>query len=832
MIVKGKEAQEKLLEGINETVDVVKTTLGSKGKTVLIQDKYGLGFNVTKDGVTVAEATTFDEDYLNIGSEFVKHAAKKTVDEAGDGPQPLYSKVLTPNGWVEMGTLKVGDIICGTNGSFQKVLEIHDKGNREIYKLKFSNGQEVECCENHYWNISRPNGVIETLTLKEIIGRGIKTLKNNGYYNYNTYIPTTLVDFNVKNDFIIDPLLVGLLIGDGSLCKSGSVELSLAIGQEWIMNDVILPEGIIYNIKIDNIKNYVRIKFKRKNKFGKTMHDYVEEIGLLDIKSKDKYIPKEYLYSNLSNRLRLLKGLTITDGHINKRGLLEYSTVSRKLSDDVTELLRGLGKQVYVKEYIRKKDSSYSNNSKSIFRIYELKGYKNGIKLVDVVKTGEITPMMCIKVSNPDHLYITNDYVLTHNTTTTSILTQSMCNNVFKEIELGKNQNKLINDLKEDLNTVVNYIKDNSKKIENTEDIKNIAIISSNNDTEISNIIKDIYDKTNFDVVIDVVETDDTVTSYEIVKGFTIHDTGYSSRQFINNFDKGRVEYSNPRVYINNGKIKSITPELFELLGMQQDKNSENFRPLVLIVEDIEEMALREIVSAYGAGALSDLVVVQSNLIFNDRKNSFLDASIFLGNDYSENKFSNEGECEKIVIEKDRVTFINGKGSNIEKHIEKLKEEYKENNKVSLKNRIFALESNAAIIKVGGKLITEISEKKDRVDDAVSAVKSAIEEGYLPGGSSTLLFAKKDLSLKTDIMSESLLSCYKQLMINAGLEPFFYLKDIYNEGFGFGFNLNNELVSNMYEDGIYDSTKVLRVSLENAVHTACTFALINSLIIK
>ena len=69
-------------------------------------------------------------------------------------------------------------------------------------------------------------------------------------------------------------------------------------------------------------------------------------------------------------------------------------------------------------------------------------------------------------------------------------------------------------------------------------------------------------------------------------------------------------------------------------------------------------------------------------------------------------------------------------------------------------------------------------------------------------------------------------------MINAGLEPFFYLKDIYNEGFGFGFNLNNELVSNMYEDGIYDSTKVLRVSLENAVHTACTFALINSLIIK
>ena len=166
MIVKGKESQEKLLEGINGTADVVKTTLGTKGRTVLIQEKYGLGFNITKDGVTVANSISFDEEYLNIGSDFIKNAAKKTVDEAGDGPQPLYSKILTPNGWVEMGTLKVGDTICGTNGSFQKVLEIHHKGNREIYKLKFSNGQEVECCENHYWNISKPNGIIETLTLK------------------------------------------------------------------------------------------------------------------------------------------------------------------------------------------------------------------------------------------------------------------------------------------------------------------------------------------------------------------------------------------------------------------------------------------------------------------------------------------------------------------------------------------------------------------------------------------------------------------------------------------------------------------------------------------
>ena len=299
----------------------------------------------------------------------------------------------------------------------------------------------------------------------------------------------------------------------------------------------------------------------------------------------------------------------------------------------------------------------------------------------------------------------------------------------------------------------------------------------------------------------------------------------------LDNFDKGRVEYSNPRIYINNGKVKTITPELFNLLSLQQDKNNDDFRPLVLIVEDIEEMALREIVSAYGNGALNDLVVVQSNLIFNDRKNSFTDVSVFLGNNYTENKFSEPGFCEKIVIDKDRVTFINGKG-NIKNHIEKLKEEYNKSKKINLKNRIFNLESTAAILRVGGKLVTEISEKKDRVDDAVAAVKSAIEEGYLPGGASVFLFALNDLNIKTNIMKEALVECYKQLMRNAKLEPFYHLKDIYDSGFGSGFNLSKGKVSNMYEDGIYDSTKVLRVSLENSVHTACNFALINSLIIR
>ena len=271
-----------------------------------------------------------------------------------------------------------------------------------------------------------------------------------------------------------------------------------------------------------------------------------------------------------------------------------------------------------------------------------------------------------------------------------------------------------------------------------------------------------------------------------------------------------------------------MTDSLMNIFRDNVDRNSEEFRPTILIVEDIEEIVLREFVSAYGDQAIFNIAIVQSNLIHQDRKDALIDSSIFLNGDYTEDKLGNYGECEKIIITKNDTTFINGKG-NIKNHLNKLKKENSKKNNIALKNRIFSLESNAAIIKVGGKLGTEISEKKDRIDDANLAVKSAIEEGYLPGGGSTYLFAKKDNFGK--VMKNALHSCYNQLMNNAEIEPNLYLNDIYTKGFGFGYNLIKDDVTNMYEDGIYDSAKVLRVSVENAVHTAVNFAGINSILI-
>jgi chaperonin GroEL len=413
-------------------------------------------------------------------------------------------------------------------------------------------------------------------------------------------------------------------------------------------------------------------------------------------------------------------------------------------------------------------------------------------------------------------------------TTSTSILIQSMCNTIFKEIELGKNTNQLVKDLKEDLDIVTKFIADKSIKINNTDEIKNIAKVSSNNDEELGSLIKDIYDKAGMDVSIDIVESDDIKTSFEVVNGFTMRDTGYCSTQFINNRDKGRVEFNNPKILLFNGKVRTMTNEIYQLFEDNANRNSETFQPLVLIVEDIEEAPLREILMAHGNNLLHDIVVVQTNLIHEDRKNAFIDASIFLNAEYNEDKFSGFGGCDKVIIERENVTFINGKG-NVTKHVAKLKAGKKKKN-IAEQRRIFALESVAAIIKVGGTLGSEINEKKDRIEDAVYAVKSAIEEGYCPGGSTMYVFAYLENKVKTEVMKKALLACYIQLMKNAEQEPFYYLRDIEASGFGYGFNLLKEKISNFYEDGIFDSSKVLRVSIENAVHTACNFASVDAVI--
>ena len=359
----------------------------------------------------------------NIGAQMVKQVANKTCEDAGDGPQPLWSRILTPTGWVKMGDIKVGDTICGTNSSTQTVVGVYPKGEKEIYKMVFANKRVVECCEDHLWSYTNPSGRVRTRTVKEMM-KDYKKPNKDGSYTFKYYVPNTVVEFT-EQELPLDPYLVGVLIGDGSLCDSGTIEICIGYNKKHIIDSLVLPSGIEMNVTDCSYRNCYRIKIKGIGDDGKTMREYLEDIGLRNKKSEDKFIPSVYLYNTVENRKKLLQGLIDTDGHVNKRGLFEFSTINERLADDYCELMWSLGR-ITEKSIRERKEGCGSFSNKPIYRLYERSGYKRGIKLIDIIPTGEKTEMQCIKVSNDDELYITDNYIVTHNTTTSTILANAI----------------------------------------------------------------------------------------------------------------------------------------------------------------------------------------------------------------------------------------------------------------------------------------------------------------------------------------------------------------------------------------------------------------------
>lgn len=787
-----KEVRDKLLSGINKACKAVSATLGPNGKTVIISDSDKPGqYKVTKDGVSVINSIVLKDPIENIGVQLLREAANRTVNQAGDGPQPLYSKVLTPNGFVKISNLRVDDDICGTNKSIQKVIGIYPKGKLKIYKLKFSNGQTVECSENHIWNVNTSYGSNKNLTTKELLNKGIKQFNKYGQCRYNFYTPNTIVDFS-KKEQILDPFLVGLLLGDGSLCKTGSIELSLALDQKYILDKIILPKGIKMLYTEDLVKHYLRVKFSRIENSGPTMHDYIEQIGLLNCKSNDKFIPDNYKYSDYDSRIKLLEGLTETDGHVNKRGLLEYSTISKKLFNDVRELLNSLGKQClgYLKE--RKLNSSYSNTS--IYKISELQGYKNGIKLIDIIETSHFEEMMCIKVSNPDSLYVTNDYILTHNTTTATVLTTAFINNLkdFNTVDINKAFDEIIP-------KVIKQLKLNSRKLEN-EDIKYVASISANNDMEIGNIIQSAYNHTN---IVKVEESKNLEDTLELVNGMSLP-VSFFSKHFITDKKKGICEFTN-NVFV---LLLDTKLEKLENFKSQLEQAQVSDCSLLIITEDVHELALRKLESLVLSMDLP-VCVIKTPGFSKHRKDLLQDLSKFTGATIitDVNKSYNNsilGKLDSCKITKNNSILVKHADINVNEIIDNLKQQSEsdipQHDIDLLKQRIEYLEGKVSIIKVGGGSELEMKERKDRYDDAVLAVACALEEGIVEGGGVALKVISNCMSFEQKLPEVEW--------------------QIYNSLYAPSRIINSGCTMDMFEQNIIDPLKVTRCALENAVSIA------------
>jgi len=365
---------------------------------------------------------------------------------------PNSEPVLSPEGWVSMGNINIGDKVIGSDGKEQYVIGVYPQGIRSIYKVEFTDNTFVNCDEEHLWSVNtlnmrtaktrvkgksvyKPNYGYKTVKTSDMV----KDIKKRGRYNYRLPVISP-IHFD-KKEVSIDPYLLGLLLGDGSICDSG---VRISTKDDEIFDTIKnLNEHTSFNeynrTKTKSIKS-INLKSQIKKR--------LESYGLLNKKSNNKFIPKEYLYNSLDVRVSLLQGLMDTDGYIDKKGTVQFTTISKQLCDNVRELVLSLGGTARVNSKIptytyngEKKEGqisytitlSFANNIMPFKLIRKIDRYYKRTKYVEQKYVKSITyshdeEATCIKVSNPDELFVTRDYVLTHNTTVLSKISNNAFN--------------------------------------------------------------------------------------------------------------------------------------------------------------------------------------------------------------------------------------------------------------------------------------------------------------------------------------------------------------------------------------------------------------------
>ena len=769
----GQEAHEQLLAGAEILYKAVKSTMGPSGHNVIIDNGQTAPL-ITKDGVTVAKSINLKAKLPSLGAELIKEVASKTNELAGDGPQPLYAKVLTPTGWTTMGQLRIGDSICGTDGTIQKVLGTYPKGTKDIYRVILSDGNKnthsrvVECCEDHLWSVTTYYGNERTLTTKQMLETGLDV----GPYERGRYfVKQNQAEFYDDN-ITLDPYLLGVLLGDGSLSEEHEIDISVGLKEEYILDKLVLPQGCKMRKKhYTSTKHYIKGTITGSQRVGQQpsgqksiIKKALKELNLLGTTSETKFIPKQYLVSSILTRKKLLEGLVDTDGSINKRGLLEYSTVSKQLCSDVVDLCRSLGKSVNVTTYVRKpKDGSYGK--KTIYRVSELKGNKHGLRIVDIVKTNKKTEMMCIKVSNHDSLYITDDYVITHNTTTATVLGFALLQQGIKMTATGRSAIEIKRGMEWGTNKVIDWLKQHAIPVRNDEDIINVGTISANGDRSIGELLCNAIGKVGQDGIITIEPAKSVKTTLDVVEGMQF-DSGFVSPYFVTNQEKMTAELTDPYILITNKKISSLQ-EILPVLELASNTN----KPLLIIGDEIEGEALHTMIvnkmkgvlftcavkaPSYGENrtdVLSDIALVTGGKVFDASSEKQIKNAVL----------SDLGKCKRAIISKGSTTLVGDDTSRkdlIAERVDQLRALLVSNvgiddlKRENTKKRLAKLAGGIAVIKVGGSTEVEIFEKKDRVEDALNATVAAVQEGILPGGGTALFYVSEWLQKEMQNASE------------------------------------------------------------------------------
>lgn len=424
-------------------------------------------------------------------------------------------------------------------------------------------------------------------------------------------------------------------------------------------------------------------------------------------------------------------------------------------------------------------------------------------------------------------------------TTTATVLAQAIITAGMKNVAAGANPMDLKRGIDKAVNEVVKSLKKLSKEVGSDNDkIKQIASISANNDETIGTLIAEAMKVVGNDGVITVEEAKGTETEVKTVEGMQF-DRGYLSPYFVTNTDKMITEMENPQILIYDKKISSMK-ELLPVL----EPVAQSGKPLLIIAEDLDGEALATLVVNRIRGSLKIAAVKAPG--FGDRRKAMLeDIAILTGGQVisEERGMTLEnttldmlGTAEKVEIDKDNTTIINGAGekSAIEARVGQIKAQIENTtsdyDKEKLQERLAKLAGGVAVLYVGAATEVEMKEKKDRVDDALAATRAAVEEGIVPGGGVALIRAINDLEglsgVNEDedtgiaIVRRAVEEPLRQIIANAGEEGAIIVQKVKEGKDDYGFNARTEEFENLYAAGVIDPTKVTRIAVENAASIA------------
>ncbi|EJX6140553.1 chaperonin GroEL [Campylobacter coli] len=422
-------------------------------------------------------------------------------------------------------------------------------------------------------------------------------------------------------------------------------------------------------------------------------------------------------------------------------------------------------------------------------------------------------------------------------TTTATVLAHAIFKEGLRNITAGANPIEVKRGMDKACEAIVAELKKLSREVKDKKEIAQVATISANSDEKIGNLIADAMEKVGKDGVITVEEAKSINDELNVVEGMQF-DRGYLSPYFITNAEKMTVELSNPYILLFDKKIANLK-DLLPVLEQIQKTG----KPLLIIAEDIEGEALATLVVNKLRGVLNISAVKAPG--FGDRRKAMLeDIAILTGGEVISEELGRTlesatiqdlGQASSVIIDKGNTTIVNGAGekANIDARVNQIKAQIAETSsdydREKLQERLAKLSGGVAVIKVGAATETEMKEKKDRVDDALSATKAAVEEGIVIGGGAALIKAKAkiNLDLKGDeaigaaIVERALRAPLRQIAENAGFDAGVVVNSVENaKDENTGFDAAKGEYVNMLESGIIDPVKVERVALLNAVSVA------------